>query len=243
MVEHRWLLYSLFIGLTLGGVPVIWRMVRPLDPMVMITCLVGLLVMAGLALIQPESAGTSSDGALGYVLLAVAGVAGGAAMILPGVSGAYLLLVLGQYVTILAAVDTARQGVTSRDFALLGDAMHVVIPVGVGVVIGIVGLSNLVKLLLEKLPRPTLGVLLGLLMGAVFGLWPFQEPVAPAVGDMVKGVQITSTEMIGEIAREDWPTQVFTPTPLQIAVAIGVALVGFAVSMLIARLGRDGNGK
>lgn len=240
VIEHRWIMYSLFIGLTLGGVPVLWRMVRPADPVIVLTSIIGIAVMVALAVIQPGESGAQAQGAEQYAMLVLAGVAGGAAMILPGLSGAYLLLVLGQYLTILAAIEAARQGVSDRDMDMLAQAMHVFVPVGLGVVLGVVGLSNLMKLLLEKCQRPTLGVLLGLLMGAVFGLWPFQEPVAPAIGDIVKGIELTSPEMIENVARKDWPTAYFTPSAVQVGAAAAIALAGFVVSSLIARLG---NGK
>ena len=237
VLDHRWVMYSLFIGLTLGGVPLIWRMVRPADPVVVLTSILGIIVMAVLALFPPGGSGAASQGTAAYALLFLAGVAGGSAMILPGLSGAYLLLVLGQYLTILAAIDTARVGVSVRDLAMVGEAMHVFVPVGLGVLIGIVGLSNLMNLLLERHKRPTLGVLLGLLMGAVLGLWPFQQPVAPAVGTVVKGVELTSPEMVDAVARKDWPTVLFAPSIGQVIGALAIIAVGFGVASLIVRLG------
>ena len=102
VVDRRWIMYSLFIGLTLGGVPLLWRMLRPMRPVSIVWAVIGIAAMAALALVDPESAGGGSGNTLARMgLLVVAGAAGGAAMILPGVSGAYLLLVLGQYVVIL----------------------------------------------------------------------------------------------------------------------------------------------
>jgi putative membrane protein len=243
VIDHRWIMYSVFIGLTLGGVPVLWRMVKPADPVLVFSSIIGIALMAALALYQPGEAAAHGDQTGVYAMLVLAGIAGGAAMILPGLSGAYLLLVLGQYLTILAAIDLARQGVSDRDTAVIAQAMHVFIPVGIGVVLGIVGLSNLMKLLLEKAQRPTLGVLLGLLLGAVFGLWPFQQPVQPEVGQVIKGVELTSPAMVDAIAHKDWPTAFFTPSTAQIIGALCLIATGFAVSMLIARLGRNGNGQ
>jgi putative membrane protein len=237
VLNYRWVMYSLFIGLTLGGVPLIWRMVRPADPVVVLTSVLGIIVMAVLALFQPGGSGTESQGMAAYALLFLAGASGGAAMILPGLSGAYLLLVLGQYLTILAAIDTARVGVSAGDVAMIAEAMHVFVPVGLGVVVGIVGLSNLMNLLLERHKRPTLGVLLGLLMGAVLGLWPFQQPVAPAIGTVVKGIELTSAEMVNAVARKDWPTVVFSPSIGQAISALAIIALGFAVATLIVRLG------
>ena len=173
VVDHRWVMYSLFIGLTLGGVPVVWKLLRPMNKKAMTGCAAGLLVMALMAMAQPAAAGAGDGHAYGILFLA--GAAGASAMILPGVSGGYLLLILGQYITILSAIDDAKTGAQARNWAQVAEAMHVFIPVGLGVLLGVVGVSNLMKLLLARYRKPTLGVLLGLLLGAVLGLWPFQQ--------------------------------------------------------------------
>ena len=96
----------------------------------------------------------------------------------------------------------------------LGIAMQsltVVVPVGAGVLAGIVGVSNLIRWLLANFAKPTLGVLLGLLLGAVVGLWPFQEPVAPKVGEIVQGNVVTPLT-VKSIDLEDWRVETFQPT-------------------------------
>ncbi len=146
-------------------------------------------------------------------------------MILPGLSGSYLLLVLGQYVVILGAIAAAADAVSARDWAAAAVTLKVIVPVGVGVVVGIVGVSNVVKLCLDRFPRATLGFLLGLLLGTVVGLWPFQEPswrVLEDVGDEV---------IVGA-----------APTPLRLAGALGLAVLGFAASMAVSRLGGEAAG-
>ena len=240
VVHHRWIMYSLFIGLTLGGVPVLWRMLRRVDATVVVATLAGLGAMAAVALVEPAtSAGASGDGEQGYVMVFLAGLAGASAMILPGVSGAYLLLVLGQYVTVLAAIDEFRQAAGARDMAQIMGTMHVLVPLMIGVVIGVAGVSNVIKILLERYERATLAFLLGLLIGAVLGLWPFAEAVEPAIGDVLKGVELTTAEMVAEVARQDWPTRRFVPTVLQVAASVGLAGAGFVISMAVARLGRN----
>jgi putative membrane protein len=254
VAEQRWIMYSIFIGLTLGGVPVLWSMIRRADPTIVFTSILGIALMALMAAFDPGGAAAGTGGRTPYGLLVLAGIAGGAAMILPGLSGAYLLLILGQYLTILAAIDQARQGVGERDWALLADAMHVFVPLGVGVLVGVVGLSNLMKLLLARYERPTLGVLLGLLLGAVIGLWPFVQPTAPEPGSIVRGervVQLAGDDGDGpdaevsfmlepsgrELRARDWPAQPFPPRPAQVALALALAAAGFATSMGIAHIG------
>jgi putative membrane protein len=239
VVEHRWIMYSIFIGLTLGGVPIVWRLARPLSKPVVVGALFGLAVMIAMAWSEPGA--DSADSA--YGTLFVAGVLGASAMILPGVSGGYLLLLLGQYIPILSAVDDFKTGLLgpSIDWDLVVSALKVGIPVGIGVVLGVVGVSNLLKWLLERYRKPTLGVLLGLLFGAVIGLWPFQRAVEPSPGDRIKGVTVTA-ENRTSFDRDDWPTERFPPDSMQVLAAGGLILFGILTTHVVGRLGRDETG-
>ena len=239
VVEHRWIMYSLFIGLTLGGVPVVWRLLRPANTAAWIGCVVGIAVMALMATAEPGAAGASEGPS--YGLLFLAGLAGASAMILPGISGGYLLLILGQYIPILTAIDQAKQGVSATggpDWDAVFGAFHVFVPVGLGVVLGVVGVSNLVKVLLERYKQPTLGVLLGLLLGAVLGLWPFQHGVEPKPGDVVKA-RVMTAESIAELDLDDYPLENFSPSGGQITGSFALIAAGFLLTQGVARLGRE----
>ena len=177
VVQQRLIMYSAFIGLTLGGVPLVWRLAQPAGRAVWGGAAGGFAAMAALALLQSDSAAAGSTGS-GPFLLAVAGAAGAAAMILPGLSGGYLLLVLGQYVPILEAVDGLLEALRDRDAGGLVEVAGVLLPVLLGIAVGATVISNAVRLALRRFRQATLGVLLGLLLGAVVGLWPF-EGIAP----------------------------------------------------------------
>ena len=234
VIEQRWLMYSLFIGLTLGGVPLVWRLARPVSS----TVLAGAAVsFAGMVVMQLGLGGDSAGGEASTTFLFVSGLAGASAMILPGVSGGYLLLLLGQYEAILGAIDSLKQGLLGGpDFSLVMKSMRVVIPVGIGVVAGIVGVSNLLRWLLNRFEKPTLGALLGLLFGAVVGLWPFYESVEPKTGDVVAG-QVVTVETLHEIDVEDRLLVRFDPTAGQAAGALALVALGIASTALVARVG------
>ncbi len=232
VVEQRWLMYSLFIGLSLGGVPLVWRLARPATPGVWLGAAAAFTLMVVMAF-GGEGAADGSDSVF---LLMLSGVAGASAMILPGVSGGYLLLLLGQYETILGAVDLVKQGLAARNLSLLLDAASVVVPVGLGVLIGVVGVSNLLHWLLKSYAKPTLGVLLGLLFGAVVGLWPFQQPVAPEAGDVIKGRTVTA-ERVAEIDVDEWRLERFAPSGFQAAASLALIGLGLAGTLAVARLG------
>jgi putative membrane protein len=276
VLDHRWVMYSIFIGLTLGGVPVVWRLIkqsadqRPVenDPAskqrsrmttAWIGAAVGFVAMAALALFQSSGA-TGDVQRDGFVFLLLAGVAGASAMILPGVSGGYLLLVLGVYVTILAGIDAFKDALQAQDVGLIVEVgSSVVLPVGLGVVVGVVVVSNVLRWLLRRFEQATLGVLLGLLVGAVVGLWPFQQSVAPQTGDVIKGREVALDQHTmpdasehdlarwyyvdnGEpVEAEGLPTAYFTPSALQVAAAMGLIVLGLGTTLLVDRVqgGKD----
>ena len=273
VVDHRWVMYSIFIGLTLGGVPVVWRLIQQPAQVdlpgadnlnhkqstmrtVWTGAGLGFIAMAALALAQ--SSGMTGDTQRdGFVFLLFAGVAAASAMSLPGVSGSYLSLVLGVYLPILAGVDALKSALPIAgefDLAVLTDlGLSVILPVGLGVLIGVVGVSNLLRWLLRRYEKATLGVLLGLLVGAVVGLWPFQQSAEPEQGDLIKGREVafdqhTMPEGTTDISRwyyldngepvetEDLPTVFFTPASMQIVGSLGLIILGLGATLLIDRV-------
>ena len=238
IIEQRWVMYSLFIGLTLGSVPLIWRLAQPVSPGFFVSTGVAFLLMALLAFGNASQAG-QDDSSLAWLF--VAGLAGASAMILPGISGGYLLLLLGQYVPILSGIDKLKMGLlgTSEQpglyWPLVQEALFVVVPVGIGVVAGVVGVSNLVRWLLKSYRIATLGALMGLVLGAIIGLWPFQAGVAPQVGDIVKGRVVTHESLSG-IDAEDWPVAHFSPSGAQLGLALLLVLAGLGATLGLDRL-------
>ena len=161
---------GLFIGMTLGGVPHLYREMRPLRPTGVAFGAVGLALMALIAVLRPDTADAN------WALFFVGGVVGSSAMILPGISGSYMLLIMGLYLPIIGAITQFKDALRLRDLAAAFDVgASVLLPVGLGLVVGLVVLSNLLRFLLGRCHGPTIGFLMGLLLGSVLGLYPFQE--------------------------------------------------------------------
>ena len=97
----------------------------------------------------------------------------GFANLVPGISGSYLLLIFGLYETVVGSLSSQEL------LGNTGEALGILIPVGLGAALGIALLSNVLKALLARASRPCHGVLLGLMLGSVIGLYPFQQPVHP----------------------------------------------------------------
>jgi len=157
--------YWFFIGVIAGSIPVVYSRARkpssmfPSLPSAVCTVL-AVAVMIIMAFLKP------GDGAAVYTeltlpvfgLLALAGALGAVAMIIPGISGAFVLLIIGLYGTILRAVSEFN--------------IPFMIPVILGAVIGLLAGAALVRFLLLKVPRETYGAVLGLVAGSIFILYP-----------------------------------------------------------------------
>ena len=116
-----------------------------------------------------------------------AGVLGMSAMVLPGISGAHMLLILGRYEVVLAAVSRTKDyAVSLGGEGSMSEFMPIMIPVAIGALVGLVVLSNLLKWMLHRHKQAMVGALLGVLWGAVYALWPFGA--ASGAGDYLLGV-------------------------------------------------------
>jgi putative membrane protein len=252
VIDHRWVMYSLFIGWTLGGVPAVWQMATDQPAYgsprrfparrVWAGVAIGLAIMVLMVLVQDGgSAAAPGAGGPSPLRLLAGGMVAAAAMVLPGVSGGYLLLLLGLYVPILDAVDQVKTSLQARDVNAMVSVLGVVVPLGIGVVVGIVGVSHILRWLLRRYEKITMGVLLGLLLGAFLGLYPFQRPVEPPPGAVIKGQIVTAQALeAGSLKAKDWPVEYFTPSPGQVALSVLLIAAAAASTLVISRLGRDG---
>lgn len=210
---HRGAMFSLFIGLTLGGAPLLSRMLKRITISSSIGLVIGLALMIAIAVTRedsPDKEAIKTAVAAGefviqpdYARDVSAGALGMSAMVLPGISGAYMLLVLNRYETILAAIAVAKDYIMSagRD----GDPMNflrVIIPTGIGAIVSLVFLSNLLKWMLHRHEKFTLGMLLGILLGSVVGIWPFDSATTTAgyaLGLLLAVVGFVATALLSRL--------------------------------------------
>jgi putative membrane protein len=95
-----------------------------------------------------------------------------AAMIIPGVSGAMVLILFGLFPLAMHTISLIREYLmTPFDFSLLPPILMVVIPIGLGVVAGILLMSRLIAMLLEKHHSITYFAIMGLIFGTIFAIF------------------------------------------------------------------------
>ena len=235
VLNHRPLAYATFIGLTLGGVPLLSRQLPNWTPGAKLGMIFGIIAMAILAFLESKGGFATTSG---WTMAMLAGVLGGASMILPGLSGGFVLLLLGQYVVILSAIDGFKDGIKLGSIEALMTHLQTLMPFGVGFTIGIALTTLIMRSLLNKHESTTTGVLLGLLLGAVLGLWPFRVGVQPEVGDVIRGQIISNMEQRDQVKPQYWRTEVFTPNLQEVVLAAMAASLGFGTALAVGRLDR-----
>jgi putative membrane protein len=167
MDEYPIPLWSFFCGLIIVSAVIILRDIKRWNVGVILALLVGTLVAYGVTSIPP----TTTPDALWFVF--VAGAIAICAMILPGISGSFLLLILGQYERILGAVS-------SKDLVTL-------ILFASGCVVGLLSFSRLISWLLKNFHAMTIAVLSGFMLGSINKIWPWKQVISYRISS--SGVQ------------------------------------------------------
>ncbi|HSL58925.1 MAG TPA: DUF368 domain-containing protein [Acidimicrobiales bacterium] len=147
---------ALFFGLVAGSVVIATRLLR--RPVPVHGLVVAAVAVAAFSLLGLRSGPVDDPSLLGYL---GAGAVAICAMILPGVSGSFLLLMLGMYDNVLGAV-------TDRDLAVLAVFL-------VGCVLGLAVFSTLLHWLIARHHDLVMAALIGLMIGSLRVLWPWPE--------------------------------------------------------------------
>ena len=116
------------------------------------------------------------------VLLIVTGAIAAATMVVPGVSGSFVLLVLGMYQTVLRAI-------TAVDLAMIA-------LIGVGAALGIIAAGKAIAALLSRFHAATYHAIIGLVAGSLIGIWPGVSSLGSAAWDLVAIVVGTAAALL-----------------------------------------------
>lgn len=152
--SHPLFLWSVFFGLILASGVLLLMQVSRWSVASVLGLLCGTTVAVLIALVPSLSVAATPFGFF------VAGFIAICAMILPGISGSFILVLLGMYPAVLAAID-------SFDFAVLSMFAF-------GAASGLLVFSRLVSMLLSRFHGPTLATLTGFLFGSLMLVWPWQ---------------------------------------------------------------------
>ncbi len=161
---------ALFIGLIVGGLPAIFKKIKgnKFKFGYIFPLLIFFGVVVGMAAIG-EKEGVSADlsfTVLNVIKLFVVGVIASATMVIPGVSGSMMLLLMGYYNPIIETINTFIKALVKFDVPALLQSCGVLVPMGIGIVVGVIGIAKLVELIFNKCPMYAYWGIIGLIVAS-----------------------------------------------------------------------------
>ncbi|HLR26474.1 MAG TPA: DUF368 domain-containing protein [Fodinibius sp.] len=156
------LVYGLFFGLIVGSIVVLAKAIEGFSWMHGLMIGLGTLIGFWVVTLVPTATPESS------LFVFLSGAIAICAMILPGISGSYILLILRKYDFILSEVSRLGSPQT-------GEAFLALLPFGLGAVVGLALFSRVLSWLLNRYEAKTLALLIGFLIGSLYVIWPYQN--------------------------------------------------------------------
>ncbi|MCX7707187.1 MAG: DUF368 domain-containing protein [Anaerolineae bacterium] len=208
LIHHPVLIWSFFFGLVLGSVLTVslrvkrWRL--PLW-IALVLGAVGAYVLVGLVPLHTPNT---------WWFLFLSGALAICAMILPGISGAFILVLLGKYQTVLSAVN-------QRDIVTLA-------LVAAGAAVGIVSFAQLLGWLFKRYHDMTVALLTGLMLGSLRKVWPWKITLEAIPDDRGELLPVLQQNVLP-------PLLVDGAINLELVFAAGLAITGFVVVVLLER--------
>mgnify|MGYP001202984068 FL=1 len=206
--QNKLLVWSFFFGLIVASIFFVGRLVNKWNTTSISTLLIGISVAIGIAFLKPSEQNTE----IWYLILC--GVVAVSSMILPGLSGSYVLILMGNYQLImLTSVSNPIEN------------LHVLVPVIVGAVLGFLILSHGIAFVLKRFYDATISLLTGFVIGSLLVIWPWKIPneTIPGKNEEIKVISY------------DWLAPDFLD--IENIYAIGFIVLGFVSVWGIEKIG------
>ncbi|WP_207798150.1 DUF368 domain-containing protein [Bermanella marisrubri] len=197
-------IWSLFFGLVLASAVYVLLQVQWRTPPRLILLVLGIVFAAGISLMTPTPSQASP------ILFFFSGAIAISAMILPGISGSFILLLIGMYGLVISAVKQFDVGIMAV-FAL-------------GCLVGIMLFSRFLSWLLARFHDATMVVLSGFMLGALVKLWPWREILSTRVNSQGQTVPVS-----------EWPVAPWQVESPQVMAAVFAFFLGFVGVLYLAK--------
>ena len=221
------LVWSFFFGLIIASITLIWKEITSWKLVDILFLLIGITISYYITIARPVSSPDS------YWYLFLSGFIAIIAMILPGISGAFILLLMGSYETVIGTINTFREGLTSANSEILTQALLKLGIFALGCIIGLKSFSKVLHWMFANHKNTTLTLLVGFMVGSLNKVWPWKEVLETRIN--------SHGEVVPYIDKSILP-QNFDGQP-QILTAIILAIIGFIVifgmEKLAAKLGKN----
>lgn len=205
---------ALFIGLIFPSLAVPYKLIEKHSIFVWLFLIPGILLTIVPSFFMGDTTGSENP-----LIAFLTGAVAISAMILPGISGSYIMLVLGEYQIVIGKLSTILE---PSSIVFLG-------AFGIGCLLGLLIFTHFVKWLFLKYKSHTMTFLLGLILGSFFILWPFKDyangqAIVGRSGEVKRDIQIATAE---NVLPKD-----FEETQIPLAALVFGLVLGFGLNRL-----------
>ncbi len=205
-------LWSYFFGLVLASVYFVGKTVNKWTISVIIFFILGTVIAVVLSFMNPAAENSN------FFYLIICGVVAVCSMILPGLSGSFVLILMGNYQLV------AIEAINNRDFDIL-------LPVMIGAVGGLIAFSHILSWVFKRFKNQTIAILTGFILGSLNILWPWKDIVY--LKDELGETIIKKGEMVVEKYLSVMPVEFNSEVMLALVFAI-IGIVSITVIELTA---------
>lgn len=217
------LLWSFFFGLVLASILYVGKQIKTFNFNIILAIILSSIASYFLTLAEPFASPESPFYLLFCGFIAII------AMILPGVSGAFILLILGAYQTTIDTINDLAQGLLTKDLDLFKEAFINFLMLAIGAIIGLKIFSKILNWLFKNHKDLTLAMLTGFMIGSLNKIWPWKKVLTWRLNS--KGFSVPLTE------------QSILPTNFegdnQLVFAFVLSGIGFVVILLLEKFGPE----
>jgi putative membrane protein len=167
--NHPVFVWSFFFGLIVASIVYIGKQIKPWNPKIFLSILLAGFASFFITLAEPI---TSPDN---HWFIFLSGFIAIIAMILPGISGSFILLLLGSYEVIIQTINNFTTSISELDWQLMTISILKMLTFILGAIIGLKLFSGVLTWLFKNYKNITLAVLTGFMIGALNKVWPWKE--------------------------------------------------------------------
>lgn len=178
----------LFIGLILGGLPMLFSKIKKgqkkgrLSNLLIFLITFSIVTIFGFMNTGNAMVNLSNVDIVGYILLFLVGMIAAATMVIPGISGSFMLMLLGYYKPIVNTISDLAS------FKNILDNILILLPFGIGILVGIVLIAKLIELLLEKFPTKTYYGIIGFVISSIITIFLPLVNVSYTIPSVIVGI-------------------------------------------------------
>jgi len=221
--EHPILIWSFFFGLVVASTIYIGRQISTWNITKVISIIIGCVIAYYITIAEPQATPSS------WYFILFSGFIAIIAMILPGISGSFILILLGSYTVMLGTFNDFIESVLSQDLNLFKTSLFRIILFIIGCIIGLKLFSKGLKWMFAHRKELTLSLLTGFMIGSLNKIWPWKEILSTRINRHGEEVPLLEKSILPG-AYEGDP---------QILYALTLGILGFAVIFILERLSKS----